>query len=251
MLLIGPLAAQALAGRFHLERPTRILAVATALAAAFAALVPLVLRLVIHGGAVVGGGYHRVLILTLLYAPAIPFATYWQLTTRSEHRNADRWRMLAFQATILFLVHLVLLMLVVILRAWTYVPLSTTGAFVAMSISSLTRSVRVPGECGGRAYPYSCLRGVVSRRDRAGASARVGHTCRRGNRCFENRGTTQSLADAAVIEAELFEPSKYVGDSVARKQPAKVLFVELHPPTSRTDQHANRSFHRVAAVERA
>lgn len=142
VLLIGPLSAQALAGRFHLERPIRILGVSTLVAGAFAALLPFVLRLVIHGGAVVGGGYHRVLVLSLLYAPAVPFAIFWQLMTRSEHRDAERWRALAIQASILFLVHLALLMLVVILRAWIYVPLSTVGAFAALAIARLVDSGR-------------------------------------------------------------------------------------------------------------
>jgi hypothetical protein len=150
VVLIGPLSAQALAGRFHLDRPVRILAASFGVAAAFAALVPLVLRFVIHGGAVVGAGYHRVLVLTLLYAPALPFAIFWQLFTRAEHRDADRWKALAVQSTVLFLVHMTLLMIIVILAAWIYVPLSTVGAFAALAIARLLKAprLRTPSSSG-------------------------------------------------------------------------------------------------------
>jgi hypothetical protein len=137
IIFIAPLGAQALAGRFNPERPGRLLLGAGGIAAVYVALVPFVLRFALHGGAVVGAGYHRVLILTLLYAPALPFAIFWQLLTRAGHRDADRWRSLAIQATSLFFVHLVLLAVVVGFRAWTLVPLSTCGSFAILSLAHL------------------------------------------------------------------------------------------------------------------
>jgi hypothetical protein len=129
VIFVGPLGAQALAGRFNPDRPARLLIGSAMIAGAYLALAPFVLRYAIHGGAVVGSGYHRVLYLTLLYAPAIPFAIVWQLVTRADHRRAERWRSLAMQGVSLFTVHLVFLAILALSREWRLVPLSTGAAF--------------------------------------------------------------------------------------------------------------------------
>jgi len=144
VIVVGPLAAQALAGRFHLENPLRLLAGGVLIAAAYVGLVPVVLHLALHGGAVVGPGYRRVLDLTLLYAAALPFAIFWQLMTRAEHRDAERWRSLAFQAVLLFVVHSALLGILVALHAWSYIPLATLGGFATMALGNVALRSRAP-----------------------------------------------------------------------------------------------------------
>ena len=168
VVVIGPLSVQALAGRLHLERPARILGLSTLAAGLFAVLAPFVLRLLLQGGAVVGVGYHRVVVLTLLYAPALPFAIFWQLMSRSEHRDSERWKALAIQATVLVLLHMAFLLLLVVFQAWIYVPLSTVGAFAALAIfrfvSSSPRSgERVETQLSLRRLPRASTIGLLRR----------------------------------------------------------------------------------------
>lgn len=133
VIVVGPLGAQALAGRLGVSRPSAVALPALAITAAYLLAVPVVLPLVIKGGSVEAGGYHRIFVFAMLYGLALPFTIYWQLCTRASHRDAAQWSSTAREAAFLFVVHVVVLAVVVVLRAWDLVPLATVVAFAVAS----------------------------------------------------------------------------------------------------------------------
>lgn len=143
VIVIGPLGAQALAGRLDLSRLRAIALPTVAITAAYLLAVPVVLPLVIKGGSVAGSGYHRIVVLSMLYGLAIPFSIFWQLRTRASHRDALQWPSIAREAAFLFVVHVAVLAVVVAARAWELVPLATVLAFV-VACGRLVRRAPIP-----------------------------------------------------------------------------------------------------------
>ena len=147
VVLVGPLSSQAMAGRFNLGRGSRLIAIALATTALTLVVLPVVLPLAIKGGAVNGLGYHRMLTLSLLYALAIPFSTYWQVHTRAAHVDATRWRSMAHLALCILAVHLIVIAPIVLFRQWELMPLGTVAAYGAGTLMLVRR------QAGFRAPP--------------------------------------------------------------------------------------------------
>ncbi|MGH9076851.1 MAG: hypothetical protein ACRDY0_05265 [Acidimicrobiales bacterium] len=143
VVVVGPLGAQALAGRLDVFRARPIALPTVAITVGYLLAMPLVLRLVIKGGAVQAVGYHRIFIFSMLYGLAIPFSIIWQLRTRASHRDAAQWPSVAREAALLFVVHIAVLAIILGLRAWELVPLATVIAF-AVASARLFRRGAVP-----------------------------------------------------------------------------------------------------------
>ena len=129
VIVVAPLSSQALAGRLSLGQRSRLLPISVAMTALTLAGLPLVLPLAIKGGAVHAQGYDRILVLSLLYALSIPFSTYWQVHTRAAHAHTERWRTTSYLALGLLVVHLIVVLPLLLLKAWQLIPLGTVVAF--------------------------------------------------------------------------------------------------------------------------
>lgn len=152
VIVIGPLGAQALAGRFDVRRWRQVIVPTLAVTVGYLVAVPLVLPVLIKGGAVEGAGYHRILVFSLSYGLAIPFSIVWQLRTRAANRDSEQWAAVSRQALLVFGLHSAALVVFVILGSWELVPLATVLSFAIASAWLVRRdSVMFPKAMAGLA----------------------------------------------------------------------------------------------------
>ncbi len=138
-IVVGPLGAQALAGRLDLGRWRDIVPLTAGITVVYLAVVIVALPFLIQGGDVAGEGYHRIFVFAILYGFALPFAIVWNLRTRVAQKDSSLWRAMSKQAMFIFGVHLVALAVIASQKAWELIPLATVLGF-ALGSASLARS---------------------------------------------------------------------------------------------------------------
>lgn len=129
LIVAGPLASEAVAGRARNQPTRRFVAGGLFVTIAGFAAIPVVLPVLVAGGAVHGAGYHQVRDLTLVYAASIPVAGYWSFRARALQTGSHMWRPMAIVVTAMFVVHLV----VSVIAALTNHPLWIGAGFVVSS----------------------------------------------------------------------------------------------------------------------
>ncbi|MHB8464787.1 MAG: hypothetical protein ACYDH6_24625 [Acidimicrobiales bacterium] len=95
IVVAGPLAAEAMAGRLPSTIARRTLLALTGATAAAIAITPVALRTVMAGGSVAGENLHRITILTMTYLAGVPGSIVWLFRSRVDQRRSVAWRRVA------------------------------------------------------------------------------------------------------------------------------------------------------------
>jgi hypothetical protein len=105
LIVVGPLASEAVAGRIRSQPSSRVLAMAVLGTGIAIGLTPILLPVLISTGAVSGVNYRHVAQLVILYLAAVPGLGYWLFRARALQRSSHKWRPIALVAAAMLLVH--------------------------------------------------------------------------------------------------------------------------------------------------
>ncbi len=108
LVIAGPLASEALAGRISNRPSIRFMAVSIVFTLIAMIVTPFLLPNIISGGQVSGSNYRELQDLTLIYMTSIPAAGYWSFRARALQSGSHMWMPMVEVVGIMLAVHILI-----------------------------------------------------------------------------------------------------------------------------------------------
>lgn len=150
LVVAGPLAAEAMAGRLPKEVGRRNVGLLCLAGLGFVTVTPFFFSFAFRGGAVQGEAYRNLVIFAMIYGVALPASVVWLFRSRALQASPTAWRPVSVRASGVVALHLAVSVPLVLVHRPLLVPLGWVASTVwaAFSISR----ARCSGPLGPLAY---------------------------------------------------------------------------------------------------